>query len=116
MRIDLGRPMAKGNFILFKGSSKRGKTTLAQCAIKQFLKESSDHRAVYVGLTKNSGQRLFQGLPEDCKDRAMAIGVEASALLPSSHADYILAPHAALRAAAECKNVLLVFDDVLLHK
>jgi len=29
MRIDLGRPMAKGNFILFKGSSNRGKTSLA---------------------------------------------------------------------------------------
>jgi hypothetical protein len=78
--------------------------------------ESSDHKAIYVGLTKNTGKRLFKGLPEDCKARAMAIGVESSALLPSSDADFILAPHAALRAAAECSKVLLVFDDVLLHK
>ena len=43
MRLDLGRPMAKGNFILFKGPSQRGKTTLAFTTIKQFLQESSDH-------------------------------------------------------------------------
>jgi len=50
MRLDLGRPMAKGNFILFKGASNAGKTGLAQDAIKQFLLESPDHRAIYVGL------------------------------------------------------------------
>ena len=51
MRIDLGRPMAKGNFIMFKGPSKQGKTTLAHSVIRQFLLESEDHRAIYVGLT-----------------------------------------------------------------
>ena len=55
MRLDLGRPMAKGNFIVFKGPSKRGKTTLAQNTIKQFLEESEEHRAIYIGLTKNTG-------------------------------------------------------------
>ena len=55
MRLDLGRPMAKGNFIVFKGPSKRGKTTLAQNTIKQFLEESDEHRAIYIGLTKNTG-------------------------------------------------------------
>ena len=51
MRIDLGRPMAKGNFIFLKGPSKKGKTTVAYSTIKQFLKESLDHKAIYVGLT-----------------------------------------------------------------
>ena len=51
MRIDLGRPMAKGNFIFLKGPSKKGKTTVAYSTIKQFLKESIDHKAIYVGLT-----------------------------------------------------------------
>ena len=55
MRLDLGRPMAKGNFIVFKGPSKRGKTTLAQNTIKHFLEESKEHRAIYVGFNKNSG-------------------------------------------------------------
>lgn len=100
MRIDLGRPMSKGNFILLKGSSNKGKTTLAQSAIKQFLKESSEHRAIYVGLTANSGQRLFQSLPPDCIDRAMSIGVDTTALFPSSDADFLLAPYAALRVAS----------------
>ena len=36
--------------------------------------------------------------------------------MSSSDADYILAPHAGLKAAAKHKKVLLVFDDVLLHK
>ena len=68
--------MAKGNFILFKGPSQRGKTSLAQSAIKSFLQESEEHRAIYVGLTHNTGQRLFDSLPEDCKARALALGVD----------------------------------------
>lgn len=116
MRLDFGRPMAKGNFIVLKGSSRRGKTTIAYNTIKRFLLESEEHRAVYVGFTQNAGQKLFEQLPADCKDRAMALGIESSSLMPSSDADYILAPHAALRAATPHQKVLLVFDDVLLHK
>jgi len=59
MRIDLGRPMAKGNFVLFKGPSKQGKTSLTHSVIKQFLLENAENRAVYVGLTKNSANKLF---------------------------------------------------------
>jgi F0F1-type ATP synthase alpha subunit len=33
MRIDLGRPMAKGNFIVFKGNRNQGKSTVALSAI-----------------------------------------------------------------------------------
>lgn len=55
MRIDLGRPLAKGNFIVFKGPSKQGKTSVTHAVIKQFLLENPNHRAIYVGLTQNSG-------------------------------------------------------------
>lgn len=108
--------MAKGNFIVLKGPSKRGKTTLAFDTIKQFLQENDDHRAIYVGLHQNSGQKLLKHLPAGCKDRAMAIGVGSSSLMPSSDADYLLAPVAGLRAAASQEKVLLVFDDILVHK
>jgi len=46
----------------------------------------------------------------------MTIGVDTASLVPSSDADFLLAPHAALRVAAECNKVLIVFDDVLIHK
>ena len=45
----------------------------------------------------------------------MAIGVN-TASAATSDADFILAPQAALKASAGFKKVLLVFDDVLLHK
>lgn len=51
MRIDLGQPLAKGNFIVFKGPARQGKTDLTSSTIKQFLMEDSEHRAIYVGLT-----------------------------------------------------------------
>ena len=59
MRLDLGRPMAKGNFIVFKGPSQKGKTTVAYSTIKSFLQESKEHRAIYIGLTTNAGKKLF---------------------------------------------------------
>lgn len=51
MRLDLGQPLAKGNFIVFKGPARQGKTDLTSSTIKQFLMEDSEHRAIYVGLT-----------------------------------------------------------------
>ena len=51
MRLDLGRPMAKGNLVLFKGASKHGKTDATYSVIKQFLLENDQHHAIYVGLT-----------------------------------------------------------------
>ena len=104
MRIDLGRPMAKGNFILFKGPSMKGKTAMAYSTIKQFLMESEEHRAIYAGLSPNAGQKLLQELPEECRERAMAIGVDPASGETSSDADYILAPHAALHANACLKQ------------
>ena len=118
MRVDLVRPMTKGNFIVLKGSSLRGKTALAHSTIKQFLEEDEEHRAIYVGLTPNSGQRLLESLSNDIKPRAMALGIQGNPgeLSSSSDAEFLLAPHAALRASLSCKKVLLVFDDVITHK
>ena len=85
--------MAKGNFIVFKGPSNRGKTATAYSTIKHFLQESTEHRAIYIGLSQNSGQKLFSQLPDECRERSLAFGVDSAM---SSDADRILAPHAAL--------------------
>ena len=85
--------MAKGNFVVFKGPTKKGKTSVAFSTIKQFLNESSKSRAIYVGLTQNAGELMLNALPEDLRSRALAIGVDNSG---SSDADVILSPHAAL--------------------
>ena len=123
MRLDLGRPMAKGNFIVFKGPSQKGKTTVAFSTIKSYLQESEEHRAIYVGLTNNAGEMLFKSLPEPLHKRLMAIGIDPrssditdEAQNHSTAANYILAPHAAIKASQEHSKLLIVFDDVLLHK
>lgn len=46
----------------------------------------------------------------------MAISVDPVSGNTSTDADYILAPHAGLKASADYQHVLLVFDDILLHK
>ena len=46
----------------------------------------------------------------------MAIGVNQMSSQHSSDANFIMAPRAALQASNQCEKVLLVFDDVLLHK
>jgi F0F1-type ATP synthase alpha subunit len=51
MRIDLVRPLTRGNFILFKGERSTGKTQVAVDVIKQFLSEDESNRAVYVSLS-----------------------------------------------------------------
>ena len=56
-------------------------------------------------------------MPTGCAERVMAIGVDPASGETSSDADYILAPHAALRAIHNLdEKYLVVFDDVLLHK
>ena len=54
-------------------------------------------------------------LPAECQPRAMAIGVNTTSAA-TTDADFILAPQAALKASSDHDKVLLVFDDVLLHK
>lgn len=108
--------MAKGNFIVFKGPSQKGKTTVAFSTIKNFLQESEEHRAIYVGLTSNSGKMLFNSLPKVCHNRLMAIGVDSRTEEHSTAANFVLAPHAAIHAGQDHRKLLIVFDDVLLHK
>lgn len=54
MRIDLIKPMTKGNLILFKGERNTGKTNLAFSIIKEFLANAnnSDAKAIYVGMSQ----------------------------------------------------------------
>lgn len=51
MRIDLLRPMTKGNLIVMKGERNTGKTQVAVDTIKQFLSESPENKCVYVGMS-----------------------------------------------------------------
>ena len=46
----------------------------------------------------------------------MALGVDYLAAQQSTAADFILAPRAAIKASKDHDKVLIVFDDVLLHK
>ena len=54
----------------------------------------------------------MSSLPEECRGRLLSFGVSSN----SSDADYLLAPSAALKASTDHQNVLLVFDDSILHK
>lgn len=57
LRIDLLKPMTKGNLIMLKGERNTGKTSVALSMIKQFLKENSSsqskvqQKVVYVGMS-----------------------------------------------------------------
>lgn len=51
MRLDLGNPLTKGNFIFLKGNHNSGKTSVAMSTIQEFLKDDPENRAIYVGLT-----------------------------------------------------------------
>lgn len=87
--------------------------------IRQFISESPDNRAIYVGLTQNTGEKLLSLIPStEDRLKVMAIGVDStgrSYQKLSTDAEYILAPHVALQASAGCKRVLIVFDDVFMH-
>jgi len=116
IRLDLGNPMTKGNMIVFKGPRSAGKPELAYTTINQFLQEDESHRAVYVGLTQNSGAKMLDQLAKDCQSRAICLGVDTLNQVPVSDAEYILAPQVGLKLAQSCEKVLVVFDDVLLHQ
>ncbi len=58
----------------------------------------------------------MNGLTEECQSRTMCIGIDQSVSAISTEADALLAPLAALKASQNSDKVLLVFDDVLLHK
>jgi F0F1-type ATP synthase alpha subunit len=124
MRLDLAQPLTQGNVILFKGNKNLGKTRLAISAINQFLQADENNRAIYVGLSKITSAKAFDKLQADLQKRAafFTVGGEDTAI---SDAEYILAPYLALQTAqaylreedgkTTSKNLLFVFDDVLLH-
>jgi F0F1-type ATP synthase alpha subunit len=52
MRIDLLKPMTKGNLVLLKGDRNTGKTNMAFSVIKNFLEKSDpEAKAIYVGMS-----------------------------------------------------------------
>ena len=90
MRIDMVQPMSEGNFIVFKGERATGKTTLAMNTIQQFLSESSDNRAIYVGLNNTKTTRqVFEGVATEQQGQLMCISVGDHDV---SDAEYFLAP------------------------
>lgn len=107
LRIDLVQPMTKGNVILMEGNRRTGKSTVAEGIIRQYLAENPEHKAVYVSMSPE-GDNIAKNIKSD---RLMCIGAENE-----SAAQMYLAPHLALKVAAECRDCLLVFDDVLLHQ
>jgi len=54
MRIDLLKPMTKGNLVLLKGERNTGKTSLAFSIIKNFLANTRNNeaKAIYVGMSQ----------------------------------------------------------------
>lgn len=99
--------MTKGNVILLKGNRNTGKSTVAEGVIRQYLAENPEHKAIYVSMS-TEGDAIASNINSD---RLMCIGAEND-----SAAQMYLAPHMALKVAADCKDCLVVFDDILLHQ
>ena len=63
------------------------------------------------------GKQLLDSLPEEARENVICLGVDAKN--PVSDAEYTYAPliglKAALSAADEGNEILIIFDDVLLH-
>jgi len=72
MRIDLLRPLTKGNLVMLKGERNTGKTLLAADIISNFISENPSNKAVYVGM--NAKGRDIQTLVSS--DQLMTIGVD----------------------------------------
>lgn len=108
---------------MFKGERNLGKTTLAINTINHFLEENENNRAIYVGLSKNSSIKGFDQVLPKLRNRASFFTVSGEDTT-ISNAEYFLLPKVALQTAQsylndksikESKNLLFVFDDVLLH-
>lgn len=110
MRIDLCRPMAKGNLIVLKGKRNQGKSTLACSAIKQFVADSPQNHAIFVGMNKQLGEQLIQSLPVSSRSQVLALTIDH---MSHSDSEFLLAPMLALHAASQHAKVLVVIDDVL---
>ena len=118
MRIDLNKPMTVGNFILFKGERNTGKSRLAMDTVKQYLEQDTkNNKAVFMSLNKKTGDEFISVLGEHAKN---AVSISCDTKESISDAEYLLSPLVGLHATIQeykhnNKNVILVFDDVLLH-
>jgi len=72
MRVDLLRPLTKGNLILLKGERNTGKTQVAADIISNFIAEGADNRVVYVGMSAK-GRDVQTRV---ASDQLMTIGVD----------------------------------------
>ena len=90
MRVDLLRPLTKGNLILLKGERNTGKTQVAADIISNFIAEGADNRVVYVGMSAK-GRDVQTRV---ASDQLMTIGVD-----DESQAAFLLAHQVALKVA-----------------
>lgn len=112
MRLDLLNPMTQGNLILVEGKRAVGKTELSKNVINNFLQSDPSAKAVYVsmqGVNSKNDKHFLSEMKDEIKNRVMVVNTDSEGLASS-----YLAPHVALKAALQEKNVLLIFDDVLL--
>jgi len=106
-------PLTKGNLVLVKGKRSVGKTELTKNVIQTFLKTDPNAKAIYVSMqhvNQKNDKNFIDDMEPDMKNRVMVIGVDSEGMASS-----YLAPQVALKVALKEKNVLLVFDDVLLQ-
>jgi F0F1-type ATP synthase alpha subunit len=71
LRIDLLRPLTKGNLIMLKGDRNTGKTSLAVSIIQNYLKEQQG-KVVYVGMSQH-GKQIQDKIKSD---NLITIGVD----------------------------------------
>lgn len=71
LRIDMLRPLTKGNLIMLKGDRNTGKTSLAVSIIQNYLKEQQG-KVVYVGMSQH-GKQIQDKIKSD---NLITIGVD----------------------------------------
>lgn len=119
MRLDLARPLTKGNVILLKGEKSTGKTHVAINAIKHFVQEDPEHNhAIYVGLSKKSCNEVLGkcgGVGSEINKNVLTIGTSDD--MHAASGEYFFGPRAGLHALQALKDkvgkgckVLFVFD------
>lgn len=122
MAIDFSSPLAKGNYIVFKGESSTGKSFVAGNLIKNFLNDEEKAvyntkmiktKAVYVTLNLSNAKKMKKILENSHNYVIFSTGPNPSLL------EKFLLPFSAIKAAKEMQkqnqDILLVFDDVLEH-
>ena len=119
MRLDLARPLTKGNVIMLKGEKSTGKTHVAINAIRNFVQEDPEHNhAIYVGLSKKTCsevQGALGGVGSEINQNVLTIGTSDD--MSAASGEYFFGPRAGLHALQGLKDkvgkgckVLFVFD------